>query len=296
MLPGMNERGKPRVAIVGAGNLASALAVSLRDSGYKIEQIMARGPGPPLQRARRLAREVEASAVVAGRPRIHAEVVWFCVPDSSIAGGAESLAAAADWKGRVALHSSGALTADELDSLREAGAAVASVHPMMTFVRGSRPSLKDVPFAIEGDRRAVRSARELVRGLGGRIFTIRKEQKDAYHAWGMFASPLLDALLAVAERVAEAAGVRRQMARERMLPILRQTLNNYGRMGAAESFSGPIARGDVATVQKHLGVLRSLPGARDVYIALARAAMRDLPVKNRAGLERVLTAAGRSRT
>ncbi len=80
-----------------------------------------------------------------------------------------------------------------------------------------------------------------------------------------------------------------------MLPILRQTLNNYGRMGAAESFSGPIARGDVATVEKHLRVLRNLPGAREVYVALAWAAMRDLPVKNREGLEKVLTDLLRSR-
>jgi predicted short-subunit dehydrogenase-like oxidoreductase (DUF2520 family) len=286
--------GKPGVAIVGAGNLASALAVALRDAGYTIEQIIidqiiARGPGPSLQRARRLAREVGASAAVAKRARIHAELVWFCVPDSAIAGAAESLVAAADWKGRVALHSSGALAADALDPLRLAGAAVASVHPMMTFVRGARSSLKDVPFAVEGDARALRMARVMVRDLRGQTFPIRKEQKEAYHAWGMFASPLFDALLAAAERVAEAAGVPRKVARERMLPILRQTLNNYGHMGAAESFSGPIARGDVATVEKHLRVLRNVPGGREVYVALAWAAMRDLPVKNREGLEGALT-------
>ncbi|MGO8794963.1 MAG: DUF2520 domain-containing protein [Candidatus Sulfotelmatobacter sp.] len=283
------------MAIVGAGNLASALAASLRDAGYTIEQIIARGPGPSLQRARWLAREVGASVAAATRARILAGVVWFCVPDSAIAGAAESLAAAADWKGRVALHSSGALAAAELDRLRLAGAAVASVHPMMTFVRGSRPSLKDVPFAVEGDARALRMARAIVRDLHGQTFRVRRDQKDAYHAWGMFASPLFDALLAVAERVAEAAGTPRKAVRERMLPILRQTLNNYGRMGAAESFSGPIARGDVATVEKHLRVLRNLPGAREVYVALAWAAMRDLPVKNREGLEKVLTDLLRSR-
>ncbi len=276
------------MAIVGAGNLAIALAVALRDAAYSIEQIIARGPGPSLQRARRLAREVGASAALATRARIHAEVVWFCVPDSAIAGAAESLVAAAAWKRKVALHSSGALAADELDPLRLAGAAVASVHPMMTFVRGSRPSLEGVPFAVEGDVRALWLARAIVRDLGGQTFRIRKEQKEAYHAWGMFASPLFDALLVAAERVAEAAGVPRKIARERMLPILRQTLNNYGRMGAAESFSGPIARGDVATVEKHLRVLRNVPGAHEVYVALAWAAMRDLPVKNREGLEGAL--------
>jgi predicted short-subunit dehydrogenase-like oxidoreductase (DUF2520 family) len=73
-----------------------------------------------------------------------------------------------------------------------------------------------------------------------------------------------------------------------MLPILKQTLSNYARLGAAGSFSGPIARGDVATVEKHLKVLGKVPGTREVYIALARAALRDLPAKNRAALEKIL--------
>jgi predicted short-subunit dehydrogenase-like oxidoreductase (DUF2520 family) len=200
------------------------------------------------------------------------------------------LTRAADWKGKVALHSSGALTSDELFVLRRRGAAVASVHPLMTFVRGSRPSLAGVPFAVEGGTRATRISKAIVKKLQGRAFSIRKSEKAVYHAWGMFASPLLTALLAVSERVAVAAGVSRKAARARALLILRQTLANYARLGAPGSFSGPIARGDAATVRKHLKVLSGVPGAREVYVALARAALRDLPVKNRADLEKALKA------
>jgi predicted short-subunit dehydrogenase-like oxidoreductase (DUF2520 family) len=279
---------KPRIAIVGAGNLASALATALHAAGYVIEQIVSRGGAASLQRARRLASELGSSAVTASRAQLHAEVVWFCVPDGAIAAAAESLSEATDWSGRVALHSSGALNSDELAGLRQRGAAVASVHPLMTFVRGSRPLLVGVPFAIEGDRRAVRAARGLVTDLRGQPFSIRKQDKAAYHAWGMFVSPLLTALLAVSERVAGAAGERRSAAKERMLPILKQTLANYADLGAAQSFSGPIVRGDVETVRKHLSALRAVPEAREVYLALARAALRDLPTKNRAALEKIL--------
>jgi len=235
-----------------------------------------------------MAREVGATAVAAARARFRAELVWFCVPDGAIASAAESLTGAVDWSGKIALHSSGALTSDELAVLRERGAAVASVHPLMTFVRGSRPPLAEVPFAIEGDQRAVRVARAIVLDLRGRPFSIRKEQKAAYHAWGMFASPLLIALLAASEHVAVTAGVSGKAVRDRMLPILRQTLANYAKLGAPGSFSGPIARGDVATVGRHLKVLLEVPEVREVYIALARAALRDLPAKNRAALEKVL--------
>jgi predicted short-subunit dehydrogenase-like oxidoreductase (DUF2520 family) len=289
MLPGMSVKrsAKPRIAIVGAGNLAGALAVSLHGAGYVIEQIVSRESAASLRQARRLAHEVGAAAV---RSNVVAksEIVWFCVPDGAITHAAQSLTRAADWKGKVALHSSGALTSDELAVLRERGAAVASAHPLMTFVRRSRPPLTGVPFALEGRPKAVKAARAIVLDLKGQPFAIRKQQKEAYHAWGMFASPLLTALLVAGERVAVAAGVSRKAARERMLPILRQTLANYARLGAPGAFSGPIARGDSATVQKHLQVLQRVRGAREVYIALARAALLDLPAKNRAALEKML--------
>ena len=280
-------RGKPSIAIVGAGNLAAALAVSLRGAGYKIEAVISRSRTASLKKARTLAKEVGARAWVSPA-NLHAEIVWFCVPDAEIARAARTLTGKIEWKGRVALHSSGALTSDELASLRERGAVVASVHPLMTFVRGSRPSLTGVPFAIEGDAAAVRVARRIVKDLGGDVHSIRKEDKPAYHAWGTFASPLFTALLATTEQVAVAAGVNRKSARRRMNPILRQTLANYAAFGAPGSFSGPIVRGDVDTVKRHLRVLRKISPAHEVYVALARAAVEYLPAKKKAALKRVL--------
>jgi predicted short-subunit dehydrogenase-like oxidoreductase (DUF2520 family) len=158
---------------------------------------------------------------------------------------------------------------------------VASIHPLMTFVRKSRPSLRGISFAIEGDPPAIRVARRIVQDLEGTAHTIRKRDKAAYHAWGTFASPLLTAFLATTEQVAAGAGAGGKEARKRMLPILQQTLSNYLKLGAADSFSGPIVRGDVETVKRHLRVLRELPAAREVYLALAGAALQYLPAKNR---------------
>jgi len=73
-----------------------------------------------------------------------------------------------------------------------------------------------------------------------------------------------------------------------MLPILQQTLSNYMKLGAADSFSGPIVRGDVEIVKRHLRVLREIPAATEVYLALAKAALRYLPAKNRRLLQDVL--------
>lgn len=279
---------KPRIAIVGVGNLGAALAVSLRRAGYRIEAVLTNSRGRSLTKARKLAKEVGARASVGAPVDLAAKVIWFCVPDAEIARAAQSLAGELEWKGRVAVHSSGALTSDELRVLRKRGAAVASVHPLMTFVRSSRPTLAGVPFAIEGDTAAVRMARRIVGDLSAHAYAIRKSDKAAYHAWGTFASPLFTALLATTERVAVAAGVPRKAAQRRMIPILLQTLRNYASLDAASAFSGPIIRGDVDTVKRHLQVLRTLPAARAVYLSLAKAAILYLPAKNKAALQRAL--------
>jgi len=284
---------KPGIAMVGAGNLAGALAASLHRAGYAIEAVTGRSSAESRRKARRLAREVGGRSSASLPKDLRAEVVWICVPDGEIAHAAESLAKQTKWEKRVALHSSGALSSDVLGAFRQRGAAVASVHPLMTFVRGSRPALQGVSFAIEGDAAAVRVAHRIVKDLGGHGCSIRKRDKAAYHAWGTFVSPLLTALLVITERVAAAAGVGPRAAKRRMLPIVRQTVENYAAGKAADAFSGPIIRGDVDTVRQHLRALRKVPGARDVYRSLAFAALHYLPGKNKATLAKVLGSEGK---
>lgn len=296
-----DKRTKPTIALVGAGSLANFLAVALHDAGFRITEIIARDSPPSLRRARALADKVDAHTVTADVAALGAAVLWFCVPDREIRRAASFLAdrlvahahrkvKTRDDKDKVrfALHSSGALSSRELDPLRIAGAAVASAHPLMTFVAGAHPSLTGVPFAVEGDDEAIRVARRIVRGLGGESFALPASRKAAYHAWATLTSPLLLAFLVTLEEAARAAGLTRQDARRKSLPIIRQTLENYSRLGPAQSFSGPLVRGDAETVAKHLTVLKKQPGAREVYVALARAAIRGLPVKNRKEIERLL--------
>jgi predicted short-subunit dehydrogenase-like oxidoreductase (DUF2520 family) len=286
MLPAMAA--KPSIAIVGPGRLGTALAVELRRAGYEISGIVSRNNVASKRKAATLARKVHAHASAIDNARLNADVMWFCVPDREIKNAAHQLASAIDWKRKIAFHSSGALLSDELNILQERGAAVGSIHPMMTFVTGAIPPLKSVPFAMEGDAAAIRAGRPIVRDLGGEAFAIRKQYKIAYHAWGSFASPLLIATLVAAEQLARAAGLSPRIARLKMLPIVRQTIANYEVLGPAGAFSGPIVRGDAEIVRKHLQALKNLPEARDVYVALARVAMRYLPARNRAQLKKAL--------
>ena len=288
--------GKQSVAIVGAGSLASFLAPALVQAGYTITEIIARGRSQSQARARALAAKIEARAVTLPTAALDAGLLWFCVPDREISGAAAALAnkMASSFATRTrpaprfAFHSSGALLSGELDALRKAGVEVASVHPLMTFVPGARPSLEGVPFALEGDVAARKLARRIVADLGGESFLLPGRRKAAYHAWATMTSPLLLAYLVTLEEAAQEAGLSRGNARRLSLPIIRQTLENYRSLGPQHSFSGPFIRGDAETVAKHLALLKKRPTPRAVYVALALAALAGLPVKNRKALRRVL--------
>lgn len=287
---------KPGIAIVGAGSLATFLAIALREAGFEITEIITRDSKPSLRKARLLAAKVGALASTVHSARLDATLLWFCVPDREIRRAASNLADQIRARAypnprvgiRFSLHSSGALSSRELDPLHAAGVAIASAHPLMTFVAGVKPSLSEVPFAVEGDAAAMRIARPIVRALGGLSFPLSVTRKAAYHAWATMTSPLLVAFLVALEEAASLAGLTREDARRKSLPIIMQTLANYSRLGPAKSFSGPLIRGDATTVAKHLAVLKKHPAAGEVYKALAQVALRKLPVKNRAELQNLL--------
>lgn len=276
------------ISLVGSGNLAQSLGPALQRAGYRIVTVVTRNNASSKKRADSLARRLGAKRVWLEDAGPEADITWLCHTDDALAGTARTLARRSGWKNRIVLHSSGALTSDVLAPLRRAGADVASLHPMMTFVPGTAPKMREVRFAMEGDRRALTAARQVVARLGARIFTIRKRNKVLYHALGSFSSPMIVAALVTAERVGRGAGLSREQTRGIIGPILEQTLSNYRKRGAAAAFSGPIKRGDLETVQRHLRELQRVPEAREVYRWLVRSALLDLPVKNKPGLRRLL--------
>jgi len=279
----------PKIAIVGAGRLGTTLAEHLREAGYAITEIVARNDSRSLANARRLARKVGAKARTSRRAKLDADVVWFCVPDSQIAAAAADLAGY-DWRKKLAFHSSGVLSSDALAVLRKRGARVASLHPLMTFVHKSKPNLQGVPFAVEGDAVAVWVANSMISNLGGNAFRIRKQNKIAYHAFATMICPLLVSLLAASEQIAALAGISPRLARRRMMPILRQTLASYEKLGPAASFSGPIVRGDAETIGRHLAALAKMPEAKRAYVGLAMAALKYLPSVDAKGIGLLLGA------
>ena len=287
-MPPSQKKKSLDIAMIGAGTLATALAAALHHRGYRITEIVSRDNPQSRGRAGTLAKRVGARAVTFREAEFVARITWICVPDDAISSVAEQLTATEGWRRKIAVHSSGALGSEVLNPVKTLGAAIASAHPLMTFVSSSQGSLTGVPFAMEGDAKALSIVGAVVRSLGGKPFRIAAESKAAYHLFGFFSSPALAALIASAQQAGKLAGLTERRARELMEPIVRQTIDNCFRTDPGRAFSGPLRRGDLATIRKHLDVLKQSPELLQAYKALAQISLKHLPIGNLEELKNLL--------
>jgi predicted short-subunit dehydrogenase-like oxidoreductase (DUF2520 family) len=274
------------ISFVGAGALASGLAKLLNAQGFTIAEIVSRSSPASKRKAAVLAQSVGAASATVESAKLGCDVLWLAVPDEAVEGVSRTLAGRCPLP-PVVMHGSGALSSQALAALAERGVQTASAHPMMTFVAGEPPSLTGAWFALEGSPAAVRVARLLAKKLGAKSFTIKPGNKTLYHAFGAMLSPMLATELEAAESLGRRAGISVREVRRIMEPIVLRTVQNVLRNGARQSFSGPLARGDVSTVASHLEALGGSPEA-DVYRALMEYALEMLPVKRSDEMKKLL--------
>ena len=177
----------------------------------------------------------------------------------------------------VVIHCSGALSSEVLAPLRVKGASIASVHPLHSF---SNPEESLHKFAgtfcgIEGDGKAVSMVRPLFEAIGGVIFSLQSENKALYHAATVFASNYIVALLDVAVQCMRKSGIGDEIALKIIEPLLLRNAARVFSAGTEKSLTGPIARGDIETVEKHLDSLRrEVPSFVSLYQELGGIALR----------------------
>ncbi len=244
------------VSIIGAGAVGHSLAFALRDGGCIPEAIYSKS----IVSASTLARSVGTKSFGAvSVARLTSKIVIISVPDAEIGGIAALIAGnAGSLKGMIFLHTSGALTSDELLPLRRKGGSVGSMHPLQTFSkRRSRTEFANVYCAIEGDALAVKAARAVARIIGARHFTIRKKDKIIYHIAAVFASNYLVTLLSVSERLGRTISIPENNFRKIIAALVNQTVENVLHTSPADALTGPIKRGDGNTVSKHIRKLES---------------------------------------
>jgi predicted short-subunit dehydrogenase-like oxidoreductase (DUF2520 family) len=266
------------IVIVGPGRVGTALARSFQAAGHRLTAAYSRDPASSsAQRFTELTgvavQPITAVAVEsAGRrddhPLVQAHLVLVTVPDEAIAPVARTLAEQAPLRpGLIVAHTAGALDASALAPVKARGAAVVSMHPLQTIADPARAPaiLQDVTYTLDGDAGALAQVVGWIQHIGGRPVTIDPADRPRYHAAAVLASNALIALAAVAADLA-----RLPDGLAPLLPLLEGAVANLKAKGLPDALTGPIERGDAATVRAHLSALADHPAALSVYTALGR--------------------------
>jgi predicted short-subunit dehydrogenase-like oxidoreductase (DUF2520 family) len=226
-----------RCAVIGAGRLGYALTAALRHVELEVEGPLGRGADP------------------------EADVALLCVPDQEIAAAAGALTPG---RARFVGHCSGATTLVPL-----AGHEALSLHPLMTVPEGGSAPFAHAGCAIAGaTERALHVAETLATALQMRPVEVADADRAAYHAAASIAANFLVTLEGAAERLAATAGVPREL----LVPLARAALENWAATGAAHALTGPVARGDEATIaRQRAAVEERAPDLLDTFDALVAA-------------------------
>jgi predicted short-subunit dehydrogenase-like oxidoreductase (DUF2520 family) len=277
-----------RIAIAGTGRMAQALARLLVERGQPLVAIAGRSKERTAQ-AVDFAGGGVAALSLAELPR-RASRVLIAVSDQAIPEVAAALAGAGMSAG-VALHTSGANGPEALARLAEAGASCGVWHPLQTVPSPGQgcANLPGASFAVAGEGEAARWALELTALLSGTALRIRPEHMPLYHAAAVMASNYVVALVDAAAKLMQAAGVGEAEALRALAPLTTASAAAAFAHGPARALTGPIARGDTATVERHLAALAAAPFAvGNLYRA---AGLHTVALARRAALQEPAAAA-----
>ncbi len=247
-----------RIGIIGAGVVGTAVGVVLKNKGYEITSVY----DIKFESTKELVERIGCTAFTSPQEVSRsADILFITTTDTAIEGVIDSLAdIGAINAGQIVVHMSGAQSSEILDRAEDFGAQVLSVHPLQSFASVER-AIDNLPgsiFSIEGDREAYDTAVCIVESLGGEYFFIDRKAKPLYHAGACVVSNYLVTIIDFGIKLLESTGIPRQIASRALLPLINGTVNNIENIGIPKALTGPISRGDLSTILKHLDCLQEM--------------------------------------
>ncbi|MCB5701736.1 DUF2520 domain-containing protein [Megasphaera elsdenii] len=265
-----------RLGIIGAGRVGASFVLAFPSD---VEGILCSTEESTLQKARRLHVTAYTDGAELAR---HCDVLLLTVRDDVLASVSQQLAASLKEDGRLShrcvFHCSGAMNLSPLESLASLGIHTGSIHPLQSFAGPSMDRLKGIYMAVDGDEQARGVAERIVRTLGSTPFFVPSEERMLYHAAACFCSNYVVTALALAQQLMRRWTASDDDAAKALMPLVDGTLQNVRERNVWQTaLTGPVSRGDVGTIVKHLAVM---PGELiHPYCAFGRAAA-DLALKN----------------
>ena len=267
---------KLEIGIIGAGRVGTGLALSFARAGRKVVAVASRSTTS----ARALARRVPGSRVCSLQDAAdRAGLVFLTVPDDAI----EAVASGIRWRAGVAcVHCSGAGDLELLAKAAAQGARVGGFHPLRMFGEpGKSFDLRGCAIAIAGPDALARDLALLARAIGARPLRLPEGGRALYHAAANFSGAFVVGLIAETVALWKKLGIAEKDALRALLPLLRGSVDNVEKLGAAGALGSVVARGDLGTIRKHLDALaRSAPESVELYRQLS---LRTIPLARAKG-------------
>jgi predicted short-subunit dehydrogenase-like oxidoreductase (DUF2520 family) len=265
----------PTVFIVGAGAMGASLARRLVRAGVPVLGVHGRASsGAAASISGALVSSGEYPALIA-----QADVVIVAVRDTRIPEVAEALTARGHLRAaQIILHTAGSRAAhDVLGPAKAAVAGLGTLHPLvsLTGAPGTEDNLEGAAFALEGDESAQAMGKRLVGLMGGQVLRLHPEVMALYHAGAVFASNYVVALVDVVRALLVAAGLPDAEAQAALWPLLASVVRNLASVGLPAALTGPVVRGDVGSVERHVEALaKKAPQELELYQRLGREVLR----------------------
>ncbi len=264
-----------RVGFIGAGIMGRTMGMLLSHSGWEVVGYFSRSETS----ACRVAKEVGGKFFSdMGKLAANSDVLFITTPDDAIEHIAITLGQLECLnKGQVLVHMSGSHTSDILRPALTGGADGLCMHPFQSCasVEEAMINLPRSLFSLEGDTEALRVGKAMVARIGADYFILDTQDKVLYHGAACIASNYLVALFAGAQELLELSGVDPAFQAPALISLMEGTLSNLKSLTPVDALTGPIARGDVGTVSRHLRALEEkAPGLVDMYRTMGRQALR----------------------
>jgi predicted short-subunit dehydrogenase-like oxidoreductase (DUF2520 family) len=264
----MTKYNSPTIGFIGAGTTGTALAVRLAQHGYPVTAVSSRS----LTSAEKLASRIIGCKVYNGAQEVAdvAQLVFITTPDDTIS----KVAAEIQWHdGQNVVHCSGAHSVDILEPAKQQGANTGCFHPLQTFASVDQ-AIDNIPgstFAIEAEEPLASILKEMATALEGDCVILKAGDKVLYHAAAVIACNYLVTLVKLATDLWQTFEVPPAQATKALMPLLRGTLSNIENVGLPNCLTGPIARGDLGTISRHLESLsKQAPSLLGIYKELGR--------------------------
>ena len=264
----MKRKDAPKIGFIGAGTTGTALAVRLAQQGYQVIAVSSRS----LTSAEKLAGRIKGCQVYKGAQEVAdvTQLIFITTPDDTIS----KVAAEIQWhRGQSVVHCSGAHSIDILEPAKQRGANTGCFHPLQTFASVDQ-AIDNIPgstFAIEAEEPLASALKDMATALEGDWVILKAGDKVLYHAAAVFACNYLVTLVKLATDLWQTFEVPPAQATKALMPLLQGTLSNIENVGLPNCLTGPIARGDLGTISRHLESLeKQAPSLLSIYKELGQ--------------------------